>query len=32
MDEFEQVTTKALALPTENRAKLAELLIQSLEE
>jgi len=32
MREFEEVTTKAMALPAESRAELAELLIQSLEE
>lgn len=32
MTEFEEVTTKALALPSESRAELAELLIQSLDE
>ena len=32
MSEFEELTTKAMALPAENRAELAELLIQSLEE
>jgi putative addiction module component (TIGR02574 family) len=32
MSEFEEVTAKALALPAKNRAELAELLIQSLEE
>ena len=32
MSEFEELTTKAMALPAEYRAELAELLIQSLEE
>jgi putative addiction module component (TIGR02574 family) len=32
MNEFEEVTAKALALPAKSRAELAELLIQSLEE
>ena len=32
MSEFEELTTRAMALPTESRAELAELLIQSLEE
>lgn len=32
MSEFEEVTAKAMALPPENRAELAELLIQTLEE
>ena len=32
MSEFGDVTTKAMALPVESRAELAELLIQSLEE
>ena len=32
MSEFEELTTRAMALPAENRAELAELLIQSLEE
>jgi len=32
MSEFEVLTTRAMALPAENRAELAELLIQSLEE
>lgn len=32
MSEFEEVTSKAMALPLENRAKLAEVLIQSLDE
>jgi len=32
MSKFEKVTTEALALPAENRAELAELLIQSLDE
>ena len=32
MSEFEELTTKAMALPAEHRAELAELLIQSLEE
>ena len=32
MTEFEEVTSKAMALPPENRAELAELLIQSLDE
>ena len=32
MSEFEELTTKAMALPAEHRAELAELLMQSLEE
>jgi len=32
MREFEELTTRALALPAKSRAELAELLIQSLEE
>ena len=32
MSEFEEVTTKAMALPAEIRAELAEVLIQSLDE
>jgi len=32
MSEFEELTTKAMALPAKHRAELAELLIQSLEE
>jgi hypothetical protein len=32
MIEFEEVTFKAMALPPENRAELAELLIQSLND
>lgn len=32
MSEFEELTTRVMALPTECRAELAELLIQSLEE
>ena len=32
MSKFEEVTSKAMALPPENRAELAELLIQSLDE
>ena len=32
MSEFEELTTRAMALPTASRAELAELLIQSLEE
>ena len=32
MSEFEELTTKVMALPAEHRAELAELLIQSLEE
>jgi putative addiction module component (TIGR02574 family) len=32
MSELEELTIRALALPTRNRAELAELLIQSLEE
>jgi putative addiction module component (TIGR02574 family) len=32
MSEFEELTTKAMALPAAHRAELAELLIQSLEE
>ncbi len=32
MSELEELTTKAMALPAESRAELAELLIQSLEE
>jgi putative addiction module component (TIGR02574 family) len=31
MSEFEELTTRALALPAKSRAELAELLIQSLE-
>jgi Putative addiction module component len=32
MSEFEELTTRAMALPAKSRAELAELLIQSLEE
>ncbi|MBL7177858.1 MAG: addiction module protein [Desulfobacteraceae bacterium] len=32
MSKFEEVTSKAMTLPPENRAELAELLIQSLDE
>jgi len=32
MNEFEELTTRALALPAKSRAELAELLIESLEE
>jgi putative addiction module component (TIGR02574 family) len=32
MTEFEEVTSKAMALPPQSRAELAELLIQSLDE
>jgi hypothetical protein len=32
MSEFEELTTRVLALPAKSRAELAELLIQSLEE
>ena len=32
MSEFEELITKAMVLPAEHRAELAELLIQSLEE
>lgn len=32
MSKFEEVTSKAMALPLKNRAELAELLIQSLDE
>ncbi len=32
MSEFEEVTAKAMELPPKDRAELAELLIQSLEE
>jgi len=32
MSEFDELTTKAMALPAEHRAELAELLFQSLEE
>ena len=32
MNAFEELTTRAMALPPESRAELAELLIQSLEE
>jgi putative addiction module component (TIGR02574 family) len=32
MSEFEELTTRVMALPPKNRAELAELLIQSLEE
>jgi len=30
--EFEEVSTKAMSLPAESRAELAEILIQSLDE
>jgi len=32
MSELEELTTRAMALPAESRAELAEILIQSLEE
>ena len=32
MSEFEELTTKAMALPAEHRAELAALLIQGLEK
>lgn len=32
MSEFEELTTRVMALPIESRAALAEILIQSLEE
>lgn len=32
MGEFEELTTRAMALPPASRAELAELLMQSLEE
>jgi hypothetical protein len=32
MSEFEELATRVIALPSESRAELAELLIQSLEE
>ena len=32
MSELEELTTRAMALPVESRAELAELLIQSLDE
>jgi putative addiction module component (TIGR02574 family) len=32
MGEFEELTTRIMALPSKSRAELAELLIQSLEE
>ncbi len=32
MSEFEKLTTRVMALPSDSRAELAELLIQSLEE
>jgi len=32
MNEFEELTTRAMALAADNRAELAELLILSLEE
>jgi len=32
MTEFEKVSAKAMALPAESRAELAEILIQSLDE
>lgn len=32
MTEFKEVSTKAMSLPTESRAELAEILIQSLDE
>jgi putative addiction module component (TIGR02574 family) len=32
MSEFEELTTRVMALPAKSRAELAELLIQSLEE
>jgi hypothetical protein len=32
MNEFHELTTRAMSLPSETRAELAEMLIQSLEE
>jgi len=32
MTEFQELTSMAMSLPSENRAELAEMLIQSLEE
>ena len=32
MTEFKEVSTMAMSLPTESRAELAEILIQSLDE
>ena len=32
MTEFKEVSAKAMSLPTESRAELAEILIQSLDE
>lgn len=32
MVKFDDITTKALSLPLDNRAELAELLIQSIDE
>lgn len=32
MSEFEELTTRIMALPAERRAELAEMLIQSIEE
>jgi putative addiction module component (TIGR02574 family) len=32
MSEFEELATQVMALPSDSRAELAELLIQSLEE
>lgn len=32
MSDFEELTIQAMSLPSESRAELAELLIQSLEE
>ena len=32
MNEFEELTSKIMALPVKSRAELAELIIQSLEE
>ncbi len=32
MTEFEKITSKIMSLPAENRAELAEMLIQSLDE
>ena len=32
MTQFEKITSETLSLPTEERAELAEILIQSLDE
>ena len=32
MNDFEELTSRVIALPAENRAELAELIIQSLDE